>query len=104
MIWAYIVAAALGLASGFFLNAYALAVASMAILMSGTIGTLVSGWSAGGAVLAALGAMLVFQSGYILSLSVLCRTRRDEAGQNQAEDRASLDDALLQTRVPGSSI
>jgi hypothetical protein len=59
MTWAYLLAAALGLAAGLLLKAYAMAVASLAILVLGTAGAILSGWSAGWALLAAFGAIFV---------------------------------------------
>jgi hypothetical protein len=44
MTWAYLLAAALGLAAGLLLKAYAMAVASLAILVLGTAGAILSGW------------------------------------------------------------
>lgn len=104
MTWAYLLAAALGLASGLLLKAYAMAVASLAILVLGTVGAILSGWSAGWALLAAFGAIFVFQSGYFLSLTALCRARGDSLDQDEVEQAARFDEPLVQTRLPGRSI
>jgi hypothetical protein len=100
MIWAYILAAALGLATGFWVKVYAIAVASLAILLFGTVYSAIAGSSVGWAFLVAFGAMFAFQCGYFLGLSLLCLARRSRPEQSIADKAASFDDALVETRVP----
>jgi len=98
MIWAYILATTVGLASGFWFKVYAIAIASLAILLFGTIFGAIVGSSFGWAFLVAFGAMFAFQCGYFLGLSVLCFARRSRT--EQGDKAASFDDALVETRVP----
>jgi hypothetical protein len=102
MIWAYILAAALGLASGFWFKVYAIAILSLAILVFGTSATAASGWSIGWGFLVAFGAMFSFQCGYLLGLSLLCLARRSQTEPRTANKAARFDNASVETQVSSS--
>jgi len=101
MIWAFILAAALGLVLGFRFKVQAIAVGSLIILLGGTPVGVAAGWTIGWAFLVAFGASFAFQCGYILGLSLLCLSRptRPHNG-GSADSGGSFDDALVETRVP----
>jgi len=99
MLWAYILAVALGATLGLRFKVHAVAVGSLAILLGGTVLGAVVGWSVGWAFLVAFGATFAFQCGYFLALSVICLARQ-QPHKNAKEQADTFDDALTQTRVP----
>ncbi len=90
MLWAYLIAATLGVIFGLRLKVPAVVASSAFIVVGGTLAAAALGWTIGWAVLAAIGASSIFQCGYLVGLGLTCIAARHWAQSVPATRPGSL--------------